>query len=117
MESYGTRTMVLAGIAMVSSALLGLLAAGPGNATTTAEVCPQGVACFYPQAGYQGSPQIVDFAAAPGCRSTIPARSVINNSDRPVGLYVDDECTQYLDYVEAGGQRASLIANVVTAEG
>ncbi|MFD7496113.1 hypothetical protein ACFV8T_27600 [Streptomyces sp. NPDC059832] len=39
-----------------------------------------------------------------------------NNSGSPVGLYVDDECTQYLDQVEAGGTRDSLAASAVTAD-
>ncbi|MFD7622635.1 hypothetical protein [Streptomyces sp. NPDC059802] len=60
--------------------------------------------------------QIADFAVMPGCRSTIPARPVTNNSSSPAGLYVDDECTQYLDQVEAGRTRDSLAASAVTAD-
>ncbi|MFC9626887.1 hypothetical protein ACFTXM_45365 [Streptomyces sp. NPDC056930] len=41
---------------------------------------------------------------------------MINNSSSPVGPYVDDECTQYLDQVEAGGTRDSLAVSAVTAD-
>ncbi|MFE7620912.1 peptidase inhibitor family I36 protein [Streptomyces sp. NPDC057496] len=115
MSSASTRTSVLSGAVVLPLAFFGLLAAGPANAAAAA-ACPQGVVCFYPQANYQGAVQVKDFTATPGCQSTIPARSVINNSSHPVGLYVDNECTQYLDQVEAGGSRASLLAGVVTAE-
>ncbi|MFF1297221.1 MULTISPECIES: peptidase inhibitor family I36 protein [unclassified Streptomyces] len=115
MPRTDTRASVLA---TATALILGLLgsAAGTADAATPADACPASLVCFYPQANYQGTVEIMDFVATPGCRSTIPARSVINNSAYPVGLYVDTECTQYLDQVEAGGRRASLIASVVTAE-
>ncbi|MCX5357059.1 peptidase inhibitor family I36 protein [Streptomyces mirabilis] len=116
MSDTNYRAAILAGATALSLAFLGLLAVESANAATTAEVCPQSAVCFYPQANYQGTVQILNFTATPGCRATIPARSVINNSSYPVGLYVDNECTQYLDQVGAGGRQASLIASVVTAE-
>ncbi|KUL24292.1 peptidase inhibitor family I36 protein [Streptomyces regalis] len=116
MSSRTVRAFALAGATALSLASLGILTAGSANAAAPAEACPQGVVCFYPQANYQGTVQVIDFTATPGCQATIPARSIINNSNYPVGLYVDNECTQYLDQVDAGGTRASLIASVVTAE-
>lgn len=114
MSSTSTRASVLSVATALSLAFLGLLTAVPANAA--AEACPQGVVCFYQQANYQGTMQVKDFTATPGCQFTIPAHSVINNSSYPVGLYVDTECTQYLDQVAAGGRRASLVSSVVTAE-
>ncbi|MFE7397068.1 peptidase inhibitor family I36 protein [Streptomyces sp. NPDC057557] len=115
---FGTdrRAVVPVGFVALLPAALVPLTAERADAAPAADNCPQGVVCFCPQADYQGTVQIADFAATPGCRSTIPARSVINNSSSPVGPYVDDECTQYLDQVEAGGTRDSLVVSAVTAD-
>ncbi|MFJ1544922.1 peptidase inhibitor family I36 protein [Streptomyces sp. NPDC088246] len=115
---FGTdrRAVVPVGFVALLPAALVPLTAERADAAPTADNCPQGMVCFYPQADCQESVQIADLAATPGCRSTIPARSVINNSSSPVGLYVDDECTRYPDRVEACGTRDTLAASAVTAD-
>ncbi|MER7049427.1 peptidase inhibitor family I36 protein [Streptomyces jumonjinensis] len=110
------RTLTLLGGAFLASAS-SLVAGVAQSNSNPATVCPAGVVCFFSQPNYQGTLHILDFAEVPGCRNAFQARSVINNQIHPVGLYVDGECTQYLDQVEAGGSRANLIAGVVTADG
>ncbi|MFF9397064.1 peptidase inhibitor family I36 protein, partial [Streptomyces griseoluteus] len=115
MARFSTRLSIIAA-STATLATLCLASPGPTSAAPRSEACPQGKVCFYSQAQFAGTAQIIDFSAAAGCISTIPARSVINNSGYPVGLYVDEECTQYLDRIEPGGERGSLIASVVTAD-
>ncbi|MEO3976248.1 peptidase inhibitor family I36 protein [Streptomyces sp. CAU 1734] len=108
-------------LALFGGAALLALGSGLGGGVAQAGplptgTCPAGKVCFFPQANYQGTPHIIDFTAVPGCQNAFQARSVINNQIHPVTLYVDAECTQYLDQVDPGQTRSSLIAGVVTAE-
>ncbi|MBC9718868.1 peptidase inhibitor family I36 protein [Streptomyces sp. TRM66268-LWL] len=101
----------------VAAAIAVVSAVPAAHANPTKQSCPNGSVCFYPRPDYQGTPQIINFSTDPGCNPTIAARSVINNDPRhSVGLYVDQECTQYLDAIDPGRSRTSLIASVVTAQ-
>ncbi|AZK97710.1 hypothetical protein B7R87_30335 [Streptomyces tsukubensis] len=97
--------------------LFSTLGAGVSQADQrVSQPCPSDVVCFYSQPNYQGVRKIVNFTLTPGCDDKISARSVINNRSYPVGLYVDRECTQFLDQVDPGHSRSNLIAGVVSAE-
>ncbi|MFD6419890.1 peptidase inhibitor family I36 protein [Streptomyces sp. NPDC060194] len=102
-------------LAAAAVALTFTAVAAPASAADPAASCPTGQVCFYELPGFRGTPQL-RAPLAGGCAPTVPARSVVNNSPHPVGLYVDEECTQYLDQVPPGASRSSLIAAVVTAE-
>ncbi|MFC9626886.1 hypothetical protein ACFTXM_45360 [Streptomyces sp. NPDC056930] len=71
---FGTdrRAVVPVGFVALLPAALVPLTAERADAAPTADNCPQGVVCFCPQADYQGTVQIADFAAAPGCRDAGP---------------------------------------------
>ncbi|MER5770717.1 peptidase inhibitor family I36 protein [Streptomyces sp. NPDC001985] len=113
----GLRRVSLSAVA-VSAVVASTLGTGVARAEVSpATTCPANRVCFYPGANFQGTPTIIDFTATPGCKEAFRARSVINNRIYPVGLYVDSECTQYLDQVDAGDTRSNLIAGVVTADG
>ncbi|MFF1459624.1 peptidase inhibitor family I36 protein [Streptomyces sp. NPDC058330] len=106
------RAGVLASSAALAAALTGAV---PATAATAA-ACPDGMVCLYSDTDFQGRVQIRNVSQAPGCKPAGTARSVVNNTALPVHLYVDGECTQYLDRLEPGDTRTGLAADPAAFE-
>ncbi len=106
------RVGVLASSAALAAALTG---AAPATAATAAD-CPDGMVCLYSDTDFQGRIQIRNVSQTPGCKPAGTARSVVNRIGLPVHLYVDGECTQYLDRLEPGDTRTGLAANPAAFE-